>query len=129
METQYEIWLQSAKWFLRCLKSVDDGQTDNLSYKLTNEPSAQASYKKKNIILPLFDIHCDFLWKTKTKKSHGSSVVLKCYNKLYRNDPKFSDRQAWANSADPDQEQSDQCLHYLPFRLHRLDSLLYGRAT
>ena len=22
---------------------------------------------------------------------------------LYRNDPKFSDRQAWANSADPDQ--------------------------
>ena len=22
---------------------------------------------------------------------------------MYRNDPKFSDRQAWANSADPDQ--------------------------
>ena len=38
-----------------------------------------------------------------------------------------------ANSADPDQtapqEQSDQGLHCLPFRLHRLDSLLYGRAT
>ena len=47
-----------------------------------------------------------------------------------RNDPKFSDRYAWANSADPDQtEQSDQGLHCLPFRLHRLDSLLYGRAT
>ena len=25
--------------------------------------------------------------------------------------------------------QSDQGLHCLPFRLHRLDSLLYGRAT
>ena len=24
-------------------------------------------------------------------------------NRLYRNDPKFSDRYAWANSADPDQ--------------------------
>ena len=52
----------------------------------------------------------------------------------YHNDPKFSDRYAWANSADPDQtaprgEQSDQGLHCLPFRLHRLDSLLYGRAT
>ena len=27
------------------------------------------------------------------------------------------------------QEQSDQGLHSLPFRLHHLDSLLYGRAT
>ena len=26
-------------------------------------------------------------------------------------------------------EQSDQGLHCLPFRLHRLDWLLYGRAT
>ena len=47
----------------------------------------------------------------------------------YRNFPKFSDRQVWANSVDPDQEQSEQGLHCLPFRLHRLDSLLYGRAT
>ena len=46
----------------------------------------------------------------------------------YRNDPKFSDRYAWANSADPDQT-APQGLHCLPFRLHRLDSLLYGRAT
>ena len=46
----------------------------------------------------------------------------------YRNDPKFSDKYAWANSADPDQTapRGKQCL---PFRLHRLDSLLYGRAT
>ena len=42
----------------------------------------------------------------------------------YRNVPKFSDRQIWANRADP-----DQGLHCLPFRLHRLDSLLCGRAT
>ena len=27
------------------------------------------------------------------------------------------------------EEQSDQGLHCLPLRLHRLDSLLYGRAT
>ena len=44
--------------------------------------------------------------------------------KLYRNDPKFSDRFTWANSADPDQTAPDQGLHCLPFRLHRLDSLL-----
>ena len=31
--------------------------------------------------------------------------------------------------ADPDQTAPDQGLHCLPFRLHRLDSLLYGRAT
>ena len=48
---------------------------------------------------------------------------------IYRNDPKFSDRYAWANSADPDQTAPDQGLHCLPFHLHRLDSLLYGRAT
>ena len=39
---------------------------------------------------------------------HDSNLMI------YRNDPKFSDKYAWANSADPD--------------LHRLDSLLYGRA-
>ena len=53
---------------------------------------------------------------------------------VYRNDPKFSDGYAWANSADPDQTapgggESDLGLHCLLFRLHRLDSLLYGRAT
>ena len=50
----------------------------------------------------------------------------------YNNDPKFSDRQVWSNSIDPDQtaprssllleEQSDQGLHCLPFRLLRLDA-------
>ena len=47
----------------------------------------------------------------------------------YRNDPKFSDRYVLANSADPDQTaQSDQG-HTVCYYLHRLDSLLYGRAT
>ena len=68
-----------------------------------------------------------------------TDVLLFCFSTLfmaisvdfsvlyYRNDPKFSDRYAWANSPDPD--QTAQSLHCLPFRLYRLDSLLYGRAT
>ena len=49
-------------------------------------------------------------------------------NSYYRNDPKFSDRQVWANSADPDQT-ADQRLDCLPFRLHLLNALLYGKAA
>ena len=48
---------------------------------------------------------------------------------VYRNVSKFSDRQVWANSADPDQTAPDQGLHCLQFPLHLLDSLLCGRAT
>ena len=50
-------------------------------------------------------------------------------NPIYRNDPKFSDRLIWANSADPDQtpprleEQSDQGLHCLLFNLHLFDEV------
>ena len=35
-------------------------------------------------------------------------------NSYYRNDPKFSDRQVWANSADPDQtaDQMFGCLNF-----------------
>ena len=54
---------------------------------------------------------------------------MKYANTKYRNDRKFSDRWAWANSVDPDQTAPDQGLHCLPFSLNRLDSLLYGRAT
>ena len=64
----------------------------------------------------------------KDRKTHITGLQIRNYDLNYRNDPKFSDRYAWANSADPE-EQSDQGLHCLPFRLHRLDSLLYGRAT
>ena len=49
-------------------------------------------------------------------------------NSYYRNDPKFSDRQVRANSADPDQT-ADQRLDCLPFRLHLLNALLYGKAA
>ena len=31
------------------------------------------------------------------------NVAENMYQQLYRNDPKFSDKYAWANSADPDQ--------------------------
>ena len=49
----------------------------------------------------------------------------------YHSYPKFLDKQALANSANPDQtapspvlleEQSDQGLHCLPYHLHRLDN-------
>ena len=58
---------------------------------------------------------------------HTELCVMLKKTHTYRNDPKFLDRYAWANSADP--YQTAQGLHFLPFRLHRLDSLLYGRAT
>ena len=43
----------------------------------------------------------------------------------YRNVPKFSDRQVWANSADPDQTAPISLIS----RLLPLDVLLYGKAT
>ena len=43
---------------------------------------------------------------------------------IYRYFPKFSDGQAWANSADPDKAAPDQGLHCLQFPLHFLDALL-----
>ena len=60
---------------------------------------------------------------------HLVKLVLRCFQQSFNHDycnvPKFSDRYAWANSADPDHtapEQSDLGLHCLPFRLHCLDS-------
>ena len=44
---------------------------------------------------------------------------------MYRNDPKFLDRQVWANSVDPDQTAprgAYQGLHCLPFGQHHLDT-------
>ena len=54
----------------------------------------------------------------------------------YHNDPELSDKQAWAwaNSVDPDQtapgapRESDQGLHYSPFCLYYLDTLLYSKS-
>ena len=73
--------------------------------------------------------------KLKTYDFFSVIIAVNVPSQTYRDDPKFSD--SWANSVDPDQtapggafqEQSDQGLHCLPFRLHLLDSLLYDRAT
>ena len=64
----------------------------------------------------------------KDPKPHSSKVPFLVTQLSYHNVPKFSDRQVWANSVDPE-EQSDQGLHSLPFRLHLLDALFYGKAT
>ena len=45
----------------------------------------------------------------------------------YHNDRKFSYRQVWANSVEPD--ETDQGLHCLPLCLHLLDAYLYGKTT
>ena len=55
-------------------------------------------------------------------------------DRIYRNGPKFSDRPALATNADPNQtaptkELSDQGLYCLPFHLHLLDKLLYGKTS
>ena len=61
------------------------------------------------------------------KNSKNSDSPKTCCN--YGIDPKFSDRYAWANIADPDQTTQGLHWHCLSFRLNCLDSLLYGRAT
>ena len=55
-----------------------------------------------------------------------------CAVKRICNDPKFSDRLVWANSADPDQIASvgsDQGLHCLLFHLHLFDKIPWGLAS
>ena len=75
---------------------------------------------------------CKILCKigdTEGFQMHNSNDQLCIHRIIYLNycsDPKFSDRQAWTNSVDLE-EQSDQSLQYLPFHLHLLDTLL--RAT
>ena len=65
--------------------------------------------------------------------------ITQCYlyvfkQTSYRNDPKFSDRQVWANSVDPVQTVprgavlSNQGLHCLLFCLHLLDIFLYWKS-
>ena len=62
----------------------------------------------------------DFLFFEENERKITSSSGNQYYE--YRKDPKFSDSYAWTNSADLDQTAPR-------FRLHRLDSSLYGRAT
>ena len=76
-------------------------------------------------------IECDVIKRIYLHRSLSTSlsrIESSSGNCTYCNDPKFSDRQIWANSADSDQT-ADQSIHCVPFRLHCLDSLLYGRAT
>ena len=78
--------------------------------------------------------------KVATKQKYNWSLCNLVANigSSYRNDPKFSDRKVWANSADPDQtaplrllleEQSDQGLHCLLIHLHLLDKIFYGLVS
>ena len=65
-----------------------------------------------------------------TNSLDGAQIIFD-WRYYYPNDPKFLDRKAWANSVDPDQteEQPDQGIHCLQLTLHRLHTLLYGKAT
>ena len=54
-------------------------------------------------------------------------MFISWINFEYHNVPKVSDRHAWANSVDPE-EQSDQGLHYLLFRLHPLDQFFCSKT-
>ena len=65
------------------------------------------------------------IWRT--DHAIGAGCQLRAEND-YRNDPKFSDRQVLANSADLE-EQSDQDLHCVQFHVHLLDALFYSKAT
>ena len=46
----------------------------------------------------------------------------------HKGSSKFWDRQVWANSADPEQEQANQDLHCLPFHLHLQVALLHCKT-
>ena len=46
----------------------------------------------------------------------------------HKGSSKFWDRQVWANSVDPEQEQTNQNLHYLPFHLHLQVTLLHCKT-
>ena len=112
---------------------MNDGRTKDacLYYKLTSEPWADLS---------LHWAHMPFCWFC-----HEAALFL-CYE-LKKNVMKctiffglitvmiLSFRTDMPGQTVQTQirlileEQSDQGLHCLPFRLHRLDSLFYGRAT
>ena len=64
-------------------------------------------------------INAEALWKF--------NMPILNINKIrvhYRNFPKISDRQSWANSETQIRLQSDQGLHCLQFPLHLLDAFL-----
>ena len=87
--------------------------TGTLSLNTTNQPN----------MFPFWVSMVDRDW-SQGKYASRAFVCLSCM--YYRNDHNFSDRQAWANSADPD--QTAQGLHCLQFHLHLLEALLYGKT-
>ena len=95
-------------------------------------------YIAKQIIFPIFqasviiDLSSDYLSSNFSCWNQRRPCHIPIKKVMYRNYPKFLDRQIWANSVDPDQtaeQQSDQGLHCLPFHLHLFDALLCGKDT
>ena len=64
----------------------------------------------------------NLLYMTRTQKNKHTVMILSFRTDMSR---QTVQTQIWLLL----EEQSDQGLHGLPFRLHRLDSFLYGRAT
>ena len=58
------------------------------------------------------------LWVLIRMSNHNICFHAEIGKTVYSNNPKYWDRQAWANSVDPDQmphsAASDQGLHFLP---------------
>ena len=93
------------------------GGVDTFQVRVSTPPFGAQQNRKSCLISILYDgfsLNCHTVTATSSPD--------------YCNDPMFSDRQVWANSVDPDQEQSDQGLHCLPSHLHLLDALLHGKS-
>ena len=66
-------------------------------------------------------------WKVHIQFLTDQDLLKLLFHFSFHNDPTFLVGQVQANSVDPE-EQSDLDLHFLPFHLHLLEALLYGRA-
>ena len=115
-----------------CLKSSFDGVPMSLS-RITVTAKKALRFVKSMCVIKVLENHYYLLqyliWAVEVICNNIVLISLKGVRWWqYHNVPKFSDRQVWANSADPDrlllEEQSDQGLHYLQFPLHLLDALL-----
>ena len=68
-------------------------------------------------------------WRMSLRRTK-SAIISRDGSNSNSNDPKFSDRQVWANTEDSIKTaQSDQDLHCLPSCLNLLDTLHYGKIT
>ena len=87
------------------MQALDPGSLDKLQ-------QLQLQYQVLDQGIKDVDLILDTQWEDYQQRKKNKT-------NRYRKDPKFSDRYAWADSADPDQT----------FCLHHLDSLLCGRTT